>query len=185
MDKKLKLYRQILFNAILIIALLIIQRAFIGELPGMFNNLNLVVVVLLFVLVLGGLKLSIIWSIAIGFLLDVFSFEPFGLYLITLSITILAAYFLLNSFFTNRSLYSFLALATLTIVINEFCWQVSLSFLKLFGYDRSVSILSLDFFLNFLAQLFLSLLAIIIIFQTVNFISHKLKPVFLFRPKKV
>lgn len=185
MLKKLQLYRQILINLILIMSLVMLQLAFVGELPGMLSDLNLVIVTLLFVLVLSGLRHSIVWAITAGYLLDVLTFQSFGLYLVTLTLTILVAYFLLNSFFTDRSMYSLIVLTFLTTLINEIFWLLIVNLLKLIGLESSISFFNLDFLSNLIAQLVLNVIACVLIFQTVNFISHKLKPVFLIRSKKI
>jgi cell shape-determining protein MreD len=185
MEKKYKLFKKIFLNILSIICLAVFQLSFISELPGIFNRLDMILVILVFILVLGGLKLAIIWSISIGFLVDLLTFHPFGINLVTFTLTILVAFFLLNSFFTNRSLYSFLALVTVTILVNEIIWTFILSLLKLFDYHSPNTLFSKIFFTDLFVREALSIAVTIILFQSINFISQKFKPVFLFKPKRL
>ncbi len=113
-------YIKIFFNALFIIILVVFQISFIDGLPTYFNNLNLPLVTLIFILVLGGLNPAFWWSLGIGFMFDIFSFMPFGLFTICYFLTIILTHFLLINFFTNRSLYSFLTLTFFATVSYEF-----------------------------------------------------------------
>ncbi|MBU1870593.1 hypothetical protein KKF17_00495 [Patescibacteria group bacterium] len=110
-----------IYNIILIVVLAIFQIAFINNLPARFDNLNLILVVLIFILILVNFNYAIIWAISMGFLLDIFLFSSFNSHLISLFFTITFSNLLLISFFTNRSLYSFLVLTGLATIIYEFC----------------------------------------------------------------
>ena len=173
------MYSKIFLNALLIIGLVAIQQSFINNLPAWFNNLNLVLVILVFILGLSDFKLALWWAIGLGFMLDIFSFSPFGVYLICLSLTVGLIYFLLVNFFTNRSLYSFLALTILATV----CYN--LFFYSIIYIDRQVSRseiafgLGINFWQTKLVELGLNMLSALIIFYLINFISNRLKPVFL------
>ena len=104
------MYSKVAINIILASVLFVIQLAFISGLPGWFGNLNLILVVLIYILGLSSFQAAWWWSIGLGILLDVYYFLGFGIYLLSLSSAIFLTYLLLNNFFTNRSLYSFLAL---------------------------------------------------------------------------
>ncbi|MBU1684322.1 hypothetical protein KKC56_02565, partial [Patescibacteria group bacterium] len=104
------MYKQILLYLILIITLAILQLSFISNLPWQLSQLNLFLVILIFILSLGSFKTALWMTIGIGILFDIFSFNLFGFFLICLFLTILFANFLLINFFTNHSLYSFCAL---------------------------------------------------------------------------
>jgi len=111
------MYSKIILNIILILSIVIIQLSFISGLPAQLNNLNLILVILIFILGLINLDLAVWWVIGAGILLDMFYFMPFDLYLVCLSLTIIITNFLLTNFFTDRSLYSFFALVGLATVV--------------------------------------------------------------------
>ncbi len=165
------MYSKIILNTILILSLAIIQLSFISGLPAGLNNLNLILVILIFILSLVNLNTAMWWAAGAGFLLDIFSFMPFGVYLVCLFLTIASANFLLANFFTDRSLYSFLALAGLATVIYEF-------FLTFWDWPAS---LNSGFWIEKISQLGFNLLAVLLIFYLVHYVSNRLKPVFLMR----
>ncbi|MCK4554231.1 hypothetical protein KAU19_04685, partial [Candidatus Parcubacteria bacterium] len=72
------MYSKIIINIILILSLVIIQLSFISGLPAGLNNLNLILVILIFILALINLDLAVWWTVGAGLLLDMFSFTPFG-----------------------------------------------------------------------------------------------------------
>lgn len=175
------MYSKIIINTILILSLAAAQLSFISGLPAGLNNLNLILIILIFVLSLIDLDTAMWWAVGAGFLLDIFSFMPFAFYLVCLFLTIVIANFLLVNFFTDRSLYSFLALTGLTTVIYEFFLAVFKFFLRLF-YGNGVNIsLSSGFWIEKISQLGFNLLAVLLLFYLINYISNRLRPVFLMR----
>jgi hypothetical protein len=177
------MYLKILLNLIFIIFLSLFQISFISGLPSFFNNINFVLVVIIFILVLTNFKFSFYWFIGIGFLLDIYSFLPFGFYLICLFITLLFSNFLLNNFFTNRSMYSFLALTFFSTCFYIFIFNLIKFFLQIFADQTTFFIFIKEFWINFLSQISLNLILAVILFYLINFLSNKLKPVFLLKNK--
>ncbi len=174
-------FRKILLNSILILILALVQTGFISGLPSWFGNFNLSLIILLFILVMGGLNLSLWWVIGTGTLLDIFSFEPFGTHLFSLVLTIVIVNFLLVHFFTNRSLYSFLALTFFGSLFYEFFSNSIGYFLSLILNKVSFLVLDERFWTGELKQLILNLFGTLILFYAFNFLSVKLKPVFLIK----
>ena len=170
---------KIIFNLISIIFLVILQISFISGLPGMAANLNLILVILIFILGFSGLELAAWWAVGAGFLLEIFSFLPFGAYLVSLSLTIFIAKFLLNNFFTNRSLYSFLALTGLATII----YRVIIYFFVLF-FAQIDLIFDSNFFIAILEQVGLNFLLTFIIYYIIYFLGRSLRPVFLIHHSK-
>ena len=176
-------YSKIVINVILALALFIVQIAFISGLPGWFSNLNLILVVLIFILVLNSFRIAWWWSAGLGLLLDIYSFFPFGLFLISLTTAVFITNFLLNNFFTNRSLYSFLALtffATLS-------YKLILFFLAFMAACLNISSVAADInigvLINELPGLAINIIVTIFIYYFLNLISARLKPVFLLKNK--
>lgn len=170
---------KIIVNILFIITLAVAQISFISGLPAPLNDLNLVLVILTFILGFLSFRLAAGWSLGVGLVLDVFFFLPFGTYLISLILTVVIADFLLDYFFTNRSLYSFLALVALAtlaygLIINFISWI----FLEA---NKPFFLAEPDFWFSTLRQIGLNLLFTVFIYYLVNFFGSNLKPVFLKR----
>jgi len=168
---------KIITNTILIISLGVVQIALVSGLPGMFSNLNLVLVILIFILGFSGFNLAVLWAVGLGFLLEVFSFLPFGAYLFSLSLAVIIANWLLNYFFTNRSLYSFLALTGLVTVIYELI--VNFFVLIFVEISSAASITAGNSWFSMLGQIGLNLMFTFIIYYIIYFLGRNLKPMFL------
>ena len=173
---------KIITNIILIISLSVVQIALISGLPDVASNLNLVLVILIFILGFSNFNFAAWWTVGAGFLLEIFSFLPFGTYLFSLSFTIIIANFLLNYFFTNRSLYSFLALTGLATIIYELI--INFFILILIEINLAASLAAGNFLISMFEQICLNLLFTLIIYYIIYFLSKNLKPVFLIRPVK-
>jgi len=175
------MYWRILTNIIFIIFLSIIQISFVSALPGWLNNINLIIIFLVFVLSLKGFVYGIWWAIGTGMVLEVYSFLPVGVYLFSLVFAILIANFLLVNFFTNRSLYSYLALSFSAIFSYEFILYILNYFLSYFlNYDFVLN-LNKNFFADKLSLLIVNGLMTVIVFNIFNFISKNFQPVFLIK----
>ncbi len=170
---------KIITNIILIISLGAVQISLISGLPGPAGNLNMVLVVLIFILGFSNVDFAVWWSVGIGLVLETFSFLPFGTYLFSLSLTVMIANFLLNYFFTNRSLYSFLALTGLATVI----YKLIISFLTFIFIEvnSAAAIIDGNFWASLLKQIGLNLLFTFLIYYVINFLGRNLKPVFLIK----
>jgi len=177
------MYYRIVINSILLLFLVIGQISFVSGLPLGLANLNLIIVCLIFILSFGGLDRALWSALTLGFLLDVFSFSYFGLYIVCLALTVLVVHFLLNNFFTNRSLYSVLALVALATLVYEICLFASDYIISLFN-NIDLLVGSGDFWLGQLIQLGLNCFLAILLFYAFHFLSRRLSPAFLFKSKK-
>lgn len=174
------MYLRIFLNLILIYILSVWQISFIAALPFGISHFNLILVILIFILILGGFKLSLWWAIGAGFLLDVYSFLPFGIYLISLFSMVLLTDFLLANFFTDRSLYSFLALTFFSTLFYSFLFYL-LTYIFSFPEIKISVFGGKEFWLVLGFQLFFNLLSVFLLFYIFSFASKRLKPVFLER----
>lgn len=175
------MYFKIIINIFLIFALSIFQFSFISGLPAGLSNFNLILVVLIFILSLSGIE-PVLWrALGAGLVLDIFSFLPFGVFLFSLSLSFLAANFLLINFFTNRSLYSFLALTAITSIFFDFIFNLINYFFQYIYTDKIFFLFNLGFWKSLAYTEVFNLIAVIIIFYAINFLNKKLKPVFLFK----
>ena len=171
-------YRLIIFNVIAALILIFVEQGFMTGLPFGLASLNLALLAIIFILVFTNLRIAFYWAIGLGFLLDLFTFYPFGSHLFSFSLTLLMSYLLLEKFFTNRSLYSFLALVLAASVFYQIFLLASASLINLFTAGTGVDPVS-NFRLFAGRELIFNLAAAVAIYYFQNFLSNRLKPVFL------
>jgi len=175
------MYWRLLFNLFLIFILGIVQVAFVSALPFWLKNINLLIIFLVFILSLRGFMFGFWWTAGMAFILEIFSFLPFGVYFFSLISAFFLANFLLTNYFTNRSLYSYLALTLASL----FTYQVLLYSLNygLHYFLQEDFILNLDksFLADKLEMFLVNILVVVLFFYIYNFISKNFQPVFLVR----
>lgn len=168
---------QLIFFIILVSAAAIIQSALIYAWPPFFNQLNLVLISLVFALFFYGFRSALVVSVIAGFWLDLFSFNFFGFNLLVLGLSAVLVHLALDSWLTNRSLYSFGLLILLATII----YNLTSGTLAYFSVAGSAA-----FFLGrplfwqqLLYQSIWSELAAILMFSLVAAATRRLKPFFL------
>jgi hypothetical protein len=177
------MYGKIFANIILIIGLAAIQLSFISGLPPVLSSLNIIIVSAVWWLNLSGLKTAM-WRLAgIGYILDLYSFAPAGVYLISLLAVALLTHWLLNNFFTDRSLYAFVALTFFATVAYEATWRLFGALAFFIARHPQIWEFGRDFWLDKAYLAGLNLAAVIAAFYFYGFISKRLKPVFLSKSK--
>lgn len=173
------MYTKFVFYLFIIIFLSIIQIGFISGLPGNLQDVNLFLVLMVFLLGFWGLEKTLFISLGVGLFLDFYSFYPFGFYIVAVFITIIFSDFLFINFLTNRSLYSFLALTAFAHVLFLFLLHFFLFFFYFLTKQNWVIIFDFSFFVKHLEVLLFDLVLSFFFFYIFNFFSKKLKPVFL------
>ncbi len=177
------MYLKMFLNLFLVFLAVLSQISFIGKLPLRADQLNLLLVVILFVLVLFDFRFALVWALGGGFLFDLFSFLPFGFFMLVWLMSLYAAKFLLDNFLTNRSLYSLLVLGAFLSFVYNFLFYT-------FGYaveffeQSYIFLLERVFWLNIIFEIIVNSIIIIAVFQVISFVSKKLNPVFLTRLKR-
>lgn len=177
------MYLKVILNIFFIILLSLIQVGFINGLPLMLSNINLLLIVLIYVLVLGGFRMAGVWALSMGLILDIISFLPFGAFLISFFLSLIVINFLLVNFFTNRSLYAYIAItffASISFFISIYVFSVANQIYKLNG---ELDLFNLVFWQNALMQIVINILVVFFTFYIINFLSNNLKPVFLVKKK--
>ncbi len=162
MNKYWKIFK--LFFLSLIIVL--IQLSFFNFLPGPWGRINIVLFFAIWFFIFNNFNKSLIFTLIIGFILDIFSFYPFGIYSISFLLTLILANFIWNNFFTNRSIYSFLSItAVFSIFFNLFLYFLMFLFEKnffgLFWFGKF-------FWFNLLVELFWLIFGMILSFYFFN-----------------
>jgi rod shape-determining protein MreD len=160
--------------------LLLLQFSFIGALPFAWRQFNLVLVFLLLILFFFGFEPAVWLAVILGFFSDLLSFDYFGLQLLVLPLVLIFAHLWLVNWFTNRSVYSFLALTLAATVLYNLVFYASIYIIGRFFSDSN------DFFLwqgNFWSGLGLQIISnsvsLFLFFIIANFFSTRFKPVFL------
>jgi cell shape-determining protein MreD len=146
MNKRLKF---VLFFLIAL-AIFIFQFSFINSLPGVFTKINLILFFIIWFFIFYNFKTSLVFSIFIGLILDIFSFYPFGVFTFILLLTVMLADFVWENLFTNRSIYSFLAISFILVIFYNISLYSLLFFFEsnLFGVLWFGGIFWLNLFLE-------------------------------------
>jgi hypothetical protein len=175
------MYLRLFTNIFFIIFLSIFQIAFISALPAWFNNINFLILILIFILSFKGFLYGFWWAFGTGLILEIYSFFPFGIHIFSLMCAIMVANFLLINFLTNRSLYSYLAISLSAIFVYEFLFYFLNLFISYFNSTNFFFNFNKNFILDKFSVLLINAFIMVILFYFVNFISKNFQPVFLIR----
>ena len=176
------MYLKIFLNSLLVISLFIFQVSFISALPGYFSNINIILIFLVYLLIIGNLSTAITFAIGLGVLMDIYSFYIFGSYLSGFIFSIIVVNFLLVNFFTNRSLYAFLALIFSASILNFLFLTIVSNIFSVFLGDFLISF-NQEFFTFVVKQSILNSAFMALIFYLTNFLNNRFRPVFLVNKK--
>ncbi|HZJ40992.1 MAG TPA: hypothetical protein VFD16_01875 [Candidatus Saccharimonadales bacterium] len=171
-----KIGQVLIFVAICLVAANL-QFAFISSLPGAFNQINIGLILLIFILFFFGAKASLLFIFSFGFLMDIFSFQFFGFYFICLATAALVSYLILENWLTNKSLYSFWVLflvATLAYNLSA----VILAFLTV-NFQGMPGLFMLSFWRNVFYQSAWNILAAALFFNISVVLAKRFQPFFL------
>lgn len=171
----LKKIVQLIFFIFLIAAAAVIQSALIFSLPPFLAAFNLMLIILVFTLFFYDLRAALGLALVGGFWLDLFSFNFFGFYLIALFFTAWLADWILRSWLTNRSLYSFGLLILLATIAYNFLAGI----LAYFGNSSPFFLSQSGFWLTLFYQSIWSELAALFMFSLAGALTRRLKPFFL------
>jgi len=154
-----------------------LQFSFISSLPGVFNQINLGLIFLIFILFFFGIKTAVIFIFIFGFLIDSLSFQFFGFYFISLAGAALASYLILKNWLTNKSLYSFWALFLIATI--SYNLLASIMVFMASNFQGVPGFFSLVFWRNVFYQSAWNLLAGALFFNFLASLAKKFKPSFL------
>lgn len=173
------MYLRIIIHSILAISVSLFQISLLQSWQEWLGYFSLVLIFLLFVLSLSGLDKALIWAGVCGFIYDIYSFFPFGLFLLIFVLTLLLADFLLKNFFTDRSLYSFWALILIINLSFNLLFYSGVYIINWYVGDLPFFLLSQDFWSALLRGGIFSLIVVFFFFYASHFISNRLNAVFL------
>ena len=106
-------------NVVAVMILGVLQKSFLATWPPPIGNVNLVLVLVIFLIVLGSYRQALWWAFGGGLLLELFSFDLFGATVISLLLTAWLVKALFNNFFTNYSFYSLTVLGIIGTVTAQ------------------------------------------------------------------
>lgn len=176
------MYLKIFLNLLLVLFIVTFQVSFISALPGSFSNINILLIFLVYILIISDLNIALIYALACGLVMDILSFYYFGVYSISFVVTLIVVNFLLVNFFTNRSLYAFLALIISASILN-FLFLVSMNNGIIFIFGGDYISANQEFFLSVAKQIVFNVSFMFVIFYLTNFLNNSFRPVFLVNKK--
>lgn len=167
--------------AILIFFLLImsVQTFLIASWPAGFNDFDLALAMIFFVLFFFNLTPALWVALAAGFWLDTWSFYPFGLHIFLLLSLVYLINFLLHNWLTNRSVYSFLVLAAIGVFIYNLIFYLLMFLFGLTDGSGHFFLFAGSFWQNLWWQLGWNVLLNVAFFNLINSLSRRFKPFFL------
>lgn len=177
MTKYLKIVLQIVLSYFLII----LQFTFISSKSAPFNLINLALILLILIVILGRKNWYLYFAFFIGFVFDIFSFDIFSIYIISFLITAIASRYLQLSFFTNRSIYSFIVITAFATVIFNFSYQVIDFIVNIYQSSDSFFLSQVWFWRALSYKLIFHSIIIILLFYGINFSSRRFRPYLLER----
>lgn len=155
-----------------IIAVAIIDIALIKSLPFGLAFFQTLPIALVFVYLLGNIRLALVWAIGGALLLEAFTFGSYGFHLIGLVASVAIISLLFKRIITNHSLYSVSVVAMASTLVYDISLLIK----------QSVDGLPITWG-NFLENEGLTLLYSILLslasFYIINNITRRLRPVFL------
>jgi hypothetical protein len=168
---------QLFFLALSCLAIAILQFSFISSFPGAFNQINIGLIAMVFILFFFGIKSAILFIFFFGSFMDIFSFQFFSFHLLVLATVSLVVYLILENWLTNKSLYSFWVLCLIASVTYGFISSILLFVFS--GLGGGFSIFSLYFWQSLLYQSLWLLLVASLFFNIFVSLAKRFKPFFL------
>jgi len=170
------MYLRLVFHFIILCLLVVVQLAVLPNLPWGLQYLNLLLVILIFSLLFLDFYWSFGWWLGSAWLLSLFSFDSFSGLIIIATISFLIIYWLLISFFTNRSLYSLMFLTGLALLINDL-GLYGFNYLTASYHNTPMIAMGSGWWLLELKALGVNLILTVIVFYAFNFFSQRFRPI--------
>jgi len=168
------------YYLIISLILVFLQQSILSTL-GHFANLNILLVVLIFITIIFGFNLGFIFAVFIGFFVNIFSFLPWGTLIIIYLIIISIVDFLYKHVLINFSYLTNLILIILaTFIFNLLLLGIAF-FYYLFNLINIYIILDKIFMVNFLWQIILNSIMISLIYILAKLTIKKLNLVFIMK----
>jgi cell shape-determining protein MreD len=177
MTKYFKLALQIFLSYCLIV----LQFTFISSVNVPFNLINLPLILLILIVILGRKNYYLYFAFLIGFIFDIFSFDIFSIYIISFLSTAITSRYLQLSFFTNRSIYSFIAITAFATIMFNFTYQIINFIINVYQSSDIIFLTQAWFWQALSYKLILHSIIIVLLFYVIKFTSRRLRPYLLAR----
>jgi len=160
--------------------LVLLQQGVLANL-SFFSNLNLLLVVLVFITIVSGFNLGFIFAVFIGIFVYFFSFLPFGTFIIIYLIILVLIDFLYKQVLINFSFYTSLIL----IVLATILYNLLIALFSYFYFWAGIISLNINldkiFLFNSLWQAVSNAFLMAVIFIIAKITIKKLNLMFLFK----
>ncbi len=167
------------YFVISLVLVLLVQSLFSSL--GIFSNLNLLLIFMIFVLIVWGFNIAFIYALFIGLFLNIYSYMPLGTFIIIYLIILFGANFLYKNVFINFSLFTSLILIILATLLYQILYVIFNFLFYLIGLVAIYTPLDKIFLSNLIWQLALNSILIALIFIFGQVTSKKLNLAFLIK----
>ncbi len=160
-------------HILLIVLISILDITLVSELPWGLARISLLPVMLVFVFLLGNLRLAAWWVLIGGFMLELFNFGMYGFYYIGLLCSLVVINILFERVMTNRSLYS------ISVVTASSLLTYDLVLLAKHTLENNHLVSLRMFVTEELTSVGFGVIIALIFFYILNIVTRRLRPVFL------
>jgi len=165
------------FYFLILAAVVFGQIAFASSANSVINNINLLVIALVFLINLADFGVIVFFAVSSGLIIDIYSNLPFGTFMLTMIATATLLEILFYNFFTNRSFYSLIVLSLIGTTIYNIMFLSISGIAYYFGWSDFFA--GSDYFWRFVKQLIFNAALLSLLFYLFNLLSKKYKPIFL------
>jgi len=156
------------------------QISIVPNLPFGLNNLNYLIVILIFISVVYKFYWGVAYGVMIGIVLDLYSLLPFGCLMLAILVTQYLVYKVYEHFLTNKSYYSLISLSVIGILIyNTIIYFYQIIYKVLQSESGLIRLFTLDSFYGLLGQVFYGIILVSIMFFVSHHTSQKFRAVFI------
>lgn len=135
----MKLFFTTLFSIILLLAAVSLHMGVSYILPYPWSKINILFTVLLLLLVFRGAG-SVVWmSFLAHFFLELYAVTPFGVLLLSGTLSMLFTYWAYQYLFSNRSWHAMVAMSIVTLILYRCIYGISLFFAHLIYPEIQIS----------------------------------------------
>ncbi|KKQ80506.1 MAG: Rod shape-determining protein MreD [Parcubacteria group bacterium GW2011_GWC2_38_7] len=173
--------KKFLKHTLIITIVALLQVAILPNLANKLNNLDIVLVVLIFIAVVYKFYFSVIYGLILGFFVDIYSSLPFGVSVLCYLLTLYFVYLILQKLLTNKSFYALLGVTFIGTLVSNllfYFFKISIYFFGTKDYliIKNYSIISLQ---NIPWQISLNLFFALLLFIGFHLGSTRFKAVFI------
>ncbi|NCB20766.1 MAG: hypothetical protein EOM88_02490 [Clostridia bacterium] len=161
------------------IFLVVVQFSLLNSLTYPWLSINLLVIALVLVFLISNKEQAWFLAIALGYFNDLLSFQAFGATIVSLFLTAIIIYLILENWLTNRSLYSFMLITVIAIFVESLIYNLFIYIFDWSGQINSFFLFSSSFWTSLAWNILTALIIVTLSFHFLVILSRKLQPFFL------